>query len=40
MGEGEEAVEVGYGNGSSVLCPVGCRVCEYPCGTEVSARGI
>jgi len=38
--EGEEEAEMGYGGGCAVFRPVGCRVRDYPCGTEVSIRGI
>jgi len=38
--EGEEEVEMGYGGGFVVFCPVGCGVCGYPCGTEMSVRWI
>lgn len=40
MEEGEEEAEVGYGGRCGVPYLVGCRVRDYPCGTEVSPRRI
>lgn len=40
MEKGEEKVEMGYGGGFGMPRLVGCGICGYPGGEEVSIRNI